>query len=142
MAKSKTKKFRGSMTHGRGKKAGRGSGLRGGRGMAGMNKHRFVSRVFIERETGKPYWGRVGFKRHPMKGDTAVTNVGRLEELFPGQTEIDLTEAGFEKLLGAGTIRSAVTVTVPEATGSAVAKVEEAGGKVVVAGGSSAEPKE
>lgn len=132
MGKTKTKKFRGSMTHGRGKKAGRGSGLRGGRGNAGMNKHKFVARLFIERETNKPYWGRVGFKRHPIAGDTVVANVGRLEELFPGQTEIDLTSAGFEKLLGAGQVRSALTVTVASATDSAVAKIEEAGGKVVV----------
>lgn len=137
MAKTKTKKFRGSMTHGRGKKAGRGAGLKGGRGNAGMNKHRFISRLFIERETNKPYWGRVGFKRNtPEKKELNVTNVGRLEELFPGQTEIDLTSAGYDKLLGAGTVRSAVTVTVPTATDSAVQKIEEAGGKVVLPGGS------
>ena len=135
MAKTKTKKFRGSMTHGRGKKAGRGAGLRGGRGRAGMNKHRFVSRLFIERETGKPYWGRVGFKRHAPTSDAEnITNVGRLEEMFPGQAEIDLGAAGYDKLLGAGSVRGTLTVTVARATDSAVSKIEAAGGKVVVSG--------
>ena len=35
---SRTKKMRGSRTHGRGAKAGRGAGLTGGRGMAGLAK--------------------------------------------------------------------------------------------------------
>lgn len=134
MAKTKTKKFRGSMTCGRGKKAGRGSGLRGGRGNAGLHKHRYTTTVMWENE-GYRHFGRVGFKRHPsLSTAKEVTNVGRLEESFPGETEIDLGANGIDKLLGAGTVRSAVTVTVAEATDSAVAKIEAAGGKVVLTG--------
>lgn len=131
MGKTKTKKFRGSMTHGRGKKAGRGAGLRGGRGMAGINKHRVIQKIFIERATNKPYWGRVGFKRpqHLAKANE-VTNVGRLDGEYPGQDTIDLTAAGIDKLLGAGSIDRAVTVKVAEASASAVEKIEAAGGKV------------
>src|SRR6266571_3554388 len=38
---SRTRKLRGSRTHGRGKKHGRGAGGRGGTGMAGLHKHKF-----------------------------------------------------------------------------------------------------
>lgn len=134
MGKTKTKKFRGSMTHGRGKKAGRGAGLRGGRGMAGINKHRVVTKILMERASGKPYWGRVGFKRFQSQANEVI-NVGRLEERFPGQSEVDLTAAGVDKLLGAGSIASAVTVTVESASPSATRKIEAAGGKVVTPGG-------
>ena len=40
---SKTDKYRGSRTHGRGKKAGRGAGKRGGKGNAGLLKHKYIS---------------------------------------------------------------------------------------------------
>lgn len=133
MVKNKTKKFRGSMTHGRGKKAGRGAGLRGGRGMAGINKHKVVTKILIERATGKPYWGRVGFKRPQsvVKANTVV-NVGRLAEDFPGQSEIDLGAAGIDKLLGAGNVGTALKVTVAQASPSAIGKIEAAGGSVTV----------
>lgn len=137
MARTKTKKFRGSMTHGRGKKAGRGAGLRGGRGMAGINKHKVVTKILMEKASGKPYWGRIGFKRFQSKANEVI-NVGRLEELFPGQTEVDLAAAGFDKLLGAGALKGAVTITVGEASPSAVEKVEAAGGKVILADGGDA----
>lgn len=128
---SKAKRFRRHRTHGRGKKAGRGSGLRGGRGMAGINKHRRTQMIAIERATHRPYWGRVGFKRHiTLQSNKETTNVGRLEEEHPGSTSIDLAQAGVDKLLGAGTVRSAITVRVPEATESAISKIEAAGGKV------------
>ena len=43
---SKANKHRGRCrTHGRGHKAGRGAGKRGGRGNAGMNKHRVMTRI-------------------------------------------------------------------------------------------------
>lgn len=128
---SKAKRFRKHRTHGRGKKAGRGSGLRGGRGMAGINKHRRTQMIAIERATHKPYWGRVGFKQ-PLSLQThkETTNVGRLEEQHPGEETIDLATLGVDKLLGAGTVRKAVQVRVPEATASAVSKIEAAGGSV------------
>ena len=42
----KANKHRGrNRYHGRGKKAGRGAGKRGGRGLAGINKHRVMTRI-------------------------------------------------------------------------------------------------
>lgn len=39
---SRTNKFRGRRTHGRGKKSGRGAGKMGGHGNAGLLKHKFM----------------------------------------------------------------------------------------------------
>jgi len=130
LAKTKTKKFRGSATNGRGKKAGRGAGLRGGRGNAGLHKHRYATTVIWENQ-GYRHFGRVGFKRHPsISKANIVINVGRLEERFPGLTEIDLTAAGIDKLLGAGGVAAALTVKVGTASPSAVEKIQAAGGSV------------
>ena len=43
---------------------------------------------------------------------------------------INLTEMGFDKLLGRGNIDSPLTITVNEASAKAIQKVEAAGGSV------------
>ena len=140
----KNERHRGSRTHGRGKKAGRGAGLRGGRGNAGLNKHNQL-KVKIDNPR---YFGRIGFKRHPSLHDNKGTiNVGNIQSDLPKYLKsgmakkegksiiIDLTETDYEKLLGSGVIKTPVTIKVNEATQRAMDKVEAAGGKVEVSGG-------
>ena len=55
---SKTQKFRGSRTHGRGKKAGRGAGKHGGHGNAGLHKHKYIHMLKFD----PMHFGRHGFK--------------------------------------------------------------------------------
>lgn len=135
MAKGgKAKKMRGSMTHGAGRKARRGAGLKGGRGRAGANKHRFVQ---LQIKGGKhPHlaakpFGSKGFTSKSRTPADVTINVSDLAAQFDG-TEIDLTAAGFTKLLGNGSAPANVTVTVAKATDSAVEKIEAAGGSVVL----------
>ena len=45
--------------------------------------------------------------------------------------DVNLTEAGIDKLLGNGNIVSKVNVTVSEASESAVEKIKAAGGSIV-----------
>lgn len=114
-------------TNGRGHKAGRGAGKRGGRGNAGMNKHRVMTRI----KYMPNHWGMHGFNRDPSLRNVSVTlNVGQLEEMAAGADSIDLTELGIDKLLGSGRISSSLTVTVESASAKAVEKVEAAGGTV------------
>ncbi len=135
----KNERHRGSRTHGRGKKAGRGAGLRGGRGNAGLNKHNQL-KVKID---NPDYFGRKGFKRHPsLQNNKGTINVGDIQSDLPKYLEsgmakkegknivIDLTETDYEKLLGGGIIKSPLTIKVYEATQKARDKVEAAGGKV------------
>ena len=127
VARTKTKKFRGSRTHGKGIKGGRGAGLRGGRGNAGLHKHKFMHMLKYMPD----HFGVHGFKRPSSVIHTDKTiNVGQLEEKFPGKKEIDLTKAGYDKLLGSGRIQTSVHVKVKKATENAVEKISKKGGEV------------
>ena len=117
------------MTHGRGKKAGRGAGLRGGRGNAGLGKHR----TMYMQKYMPDHFGRYGFTRHALKKqDPVIINVGKLEEVYPNQKTIDLTKEGYTKLLGGGTINSKITVKVTAASEKAIDKIKAQGGEVKI----------
>ncbi len=138
---SRTRKMRGSRTHGRGKKHGRGHGDRGGTGNAGLHKHKFKWMLINDPD----HFGAHGFVRHHHGlGKTLSINVedveGRLEAFvaqgFAAKTgdayEVDLGKAGFRKLLGGGDVGQPLRITVEAATEAAKAKVEAAGGTVTV----------
>ena len=130
MGKTKTKKFRGSGKHGRGRKAGRGKGLRGGKGNAGLHKHKYATTVKWQAE-GYFHFGRVGIKPVEVQGVAdSVINVGDLAMRFPNQTNLDLAQHGITKLLGAGDVPGAVTVKVEAASASAIEKIKAKGGNV------------
>jgi len=126
-------KFRGRCrTHGRGHKAGRGAGKRGGRGNAGMNKHRVMTRV----KYMPNHWGMHGFNRHPTLRTVNITcNVSDLAELAGDSDSVDLADHGIDKLLGSGRISNAISVTVAQASAKAIEKIEAAGGSVTVSEG-------
>lgn len=140
MARKATEKFRGSRTYGRGKKAGRGAGMRGGKGNAGLHKHKYITTV----KHFPDYFGRPSMKRPPcLQTHKTVINLGKIQEFLPrfvaegmaekkgDMIEINLSEQGIDKLLGAGSIQASVRIIVDEATERAIAKVEKAGGEVV-----------
>jgi len=108
---SRTRKFRGLRTHGRGIKAGRGAGKQGGRGNAGLHKYKFKSMLIYAPD----HFGRHGFKRPPeIVARPLSLNVGELEAFVPaleaaqalsreGETFVaDLAKAGVDRLLGGG----------------------------------------
>ena len=124
---TKANKHRGrNRYHGRGKKAGRGAGKRGGRGNAGMNKHRVMTRI----KYMPGHWGMHGFNRHPKLRKVNVSiNLLEVSQMAEGDS-IDLTEMGYDKLLGSGRIDRALNITVGSASARAIEKVEAAGGSV------------
>jgi large subunit ribosomal protein L15 len=92
-----------------------------------MNKHRVMTRI----KYMPKHWGMHGFNRDPSLRNVSVTiNVGQLEELANGATDLDLSALGIDKLLGTGKVSSALTVTVDSASAKAVEKIEAAGGSV------------
>ncbi|MBE6525558.1 MAG: uL15 family ribosomal protein [Candidatus Methanomethylophilaceae archaeon] len=136
---SRTKKFRGLRTHGRGKKAGRGAGIIGGHGNAGLGKTKKIYMLKYDRN----HFGHYGFKRPQcMVEANSTLNVSELQEQADrfvalgfatkdGDVyNINLTEAGIDKLLGSGNIDVKVNVIVSEASAKAVEKIEAAGGSV------------
>jgi len=126
------------MTHGRGKKAGRGAGLRGGKGNAGLLKHRYMYMM----KNMPDHFGRHGFKRPPSIVKKVKTiNVGELEELFPSKKDIDLGKEGYSKLLGSGNIKTKLKIKVDSASSKAIEKIEGKGGEVVLPKEPVAEPE-
>ena len=140
---SRTRKFRGLRTHGRGIKAGRGAGKQGGRGNAGLHKYKFKSMLIYAPD----HFGRHGFHRPPGSVETfTAVNVGALEGLVPrleaagaiskdGATFVaDLSKIGIDRLLGGGRARGTWKVYVAHASEHARAKVtvlaEAPGGNV------------
>ena len=117
------------MTHGRGKKAGRGAGLKGGRGNAGLLKHRYM----YMKKNMPDHFGKHGFKRpQGTKKEVNTINVSELEEKYTGKKTIDLTSDGIDKLLGSGEINSKIKVKVDNASEKAIKKIEEKGGEVIL----------
>ena len=136
---SRTRKFRGLRTHGRGKKAGRGAGIIGGHGNAGLDKSKKIWTLKYDRN----HYGRYGFKRPQCTVEANATiNVAELGEQIDRFVSmgfatkdgdaytVNLSEAGIDKLLGSGNIDAKVNVIVAAASASAVEKIEAAGGSV------------
>ncbi|MCI4322662.1 MAG: 50S ribosomal protein L15 [Thermoplasmata archaeon] len=127
---SRTRKFRGSRTHGRGIKAGRGAGKQGGRGNAGLHKYKFKSMLIYAPD----HFGRHGFKPQIVTYH-AATNVGDLDRRLPefelagavskdGETKVlDLSKVGIDRLLGTGTSQHKWKIYVEHASDRAKAKV-------------------
>lgn len=135
---SKTRKLRGSRTYGRGRGRSHnyGSGNRGGFGRAGSGK---------KGDAKKPSFWKNPFKKKAFgmqEGtDKKVINVGQVQErveklIAEGKVKadkkitLDLGKLGYEKLLGSGNIKYAVSITISEATEKAVTKVQNAKGDV------------
>jgi len=141
---SRTKKFRGLRTHGRGIKAGRGAGKQGGRGNAGLHKYKFKSMLIYAPD----HFGRHGFSRPDEVSERPnALNVGELDAFVPileaagalsrdGEAFLaDLTKAGVDRLLGGGTTARPWKVKVAYATRHAREKV------TVLSEGPAAAPK-
>jgi large subunit ribosomal protein L15 len=127
---SRTRKFRGSRTHGRGIKAGRGAGKQGGRGNAGLHKYKFKSMLIYAPD----HFGRHGFKPQIVTVHSA-TNVGDLDRRLPefalagavqleGDTVVlNLAKVGIDRLLGTGSSLHTWKIYVEHASERAKAKV-------------------
>ncbi len=129
---SRTRKFRGLRTHGRGIKAGRGAGKQGGRGNAGLHKYKFKSMLIYAPD----HFGRHGFKRpREIVATPASINVGDLDRFLPeleakgalardGEAYVaDLTKVGIDRLLGKGSSERSWKVIVAHASRHAREKV-------------------
>ncbi|MDT7865300.1 MAG: uL15 family ribosomal protein [Desulfurococcales archaeon] len=120
----------------------RKSGSRGGKGAAGLGKHEWTWTI----KYAPDWYGKRGFtpRRSKASYHKTVVNVGDLAEIVDrlkstgkakmedGMVEVNLADMGVEKLLGEGEIMVPVKVIVSEASETAVKKIEEAGGKVIL----------
>ena len=127
----KIRKKRGSRTCGYGmSKKHRGGGSRGGRGKAGMLKHKKTWMIKYDPD----HFGKKGFKV-PVKAKN-VTKAITLRDLDAlakklNKTEIDVSEFGYEKILSKGFLTQPLTIKAKKIVDRARQKIEESGGKVV-----------
>jgi len=134
-------KLRGSRTVAGGcSKKRRGAGNRGGKGKAGGHKHHWTWMVKFDPK----HFGKYGFKRpqgasyvyNPVNIDFLDENSDKLLSQGIATTEdnkviIDVTELGYNKVLGKGKINKALTIKAPQFSQSALKKIEEAGGEAI-----------
>lgn len=136
----KTRKKRGSRTHGWGQVGQHRN--RGVKGKRKVGRHKHLWTYVIKHEP--KYFGKKGFTSpKSLKGEINVINVGQLDELLDklsiekqlqkkrGKAFLDLEKLGYHKLLGAGKITQAVTVKVPSYSEDAARKIKEAGGQIL-----------
>lgn len=138
----KINKLRGTRSNGGGcTKKRRGAGHRGGRGQAGGHKHHWSWMVINDPK----HFGKYGFKR-PQKTIKKVNpvNLSYLDEKSDELLEkglatkekdsiiIDVTQLGYNKVLGSGKITKPLTIKAPEFSASAELKIQEAGGEAVI----------
>ena len=132
----KTRKMRGSRTHGYGRIGQhRDAGSKGQR-KVGRHKHLWSYVTTYEPD----YFGKHGFTSpQSLKRKEKVINITKLEEIAvstqteKGKTNVDLTSLGYTKLLGTGKITKPLTVTVPACSKTAEEKIKKAGGQVLTA---------
>jgi len=114
--------------------------MRGGKGKAGGRKHFWIRTVKYEPDRYK----KVGFKPpSALEAAPETINVGELRNLalkMYGAKAIeaggepialDLTELGYDKLLGRGKVRIPLRLRVPAHSAKALEKVEAADGEIV-----------
>lgn len=136
----KSRKNRGSHTHGGGsKKKRRGAGNKGGRGKAGTGKKADQKKPSYWKD--EDYFGKKGHKRQSPRKETI--NVNHLDSIVEGLVEegkaekdgdtyhVDLDDIDVEKLLGSGFTDKEIEVTVEHASSGAKKRIEEAGGDVI-----------
>ena len=106
----------------------RHSGKQGGHGNAGLHKHKWSWTILNDPD----HFGRDPFRPPGYVRPARWVNVGQLDGLSGGAKSLDLSSMGIGKLLGSGEVARAYEVKVDSFTKKAQAKIEAAGGKILV----------
>ena len=135
----KTRKLRGSRTCGYGRVGQhRKSGGRGGKGKAGLKKHKWTWIV----KYAPDYFGKHGFKPPKRTPIRSWINVNQLDEIYDKLLKediiekkddkilIDLIKLGYDRLLGSGEIKGSYHIIANSFTNRAKEKIEKAGGLI------------
>ncbi len=132
--RKKSRRQQGSQTHGRGaKERTRGSGSRGGKGMAGTGKRADHRKSYILNIYGNDYFGgdktlRRG-KPHPK---LSVINIGDVQtRLAALKSENGIIDLSSYKILGTGKVTAKLKIKAAAASASAIDKVKQAGGEII-----------
>lgn len=143
--RKKNTRLRAKTTHGYGSmKKNRGAGHRGGRGRAGSGKRGDVKKPSLMWEKGHKHKGKVGFTSHSRSETVVAINLALLEQRLESYISnklvekkgdvyfVDLSKLKYTKLLGTGKVNNKYEIITKLASQRAIAKIEEAGGKVIL----------
>ncbi|MDA3836067.1 MAG: uL15 family ribosomal protein [Nanoarchaeota archaeon] len=115
----------------------RGSGHKGGVGMAGTGKRCDSKKTLVQKMYGHGYFGKQGITSKKTVRDIGQRiNVGELSSNLPKFAK--KTKDGYAivlpkyKILGSGDVTEKLVITCYEASKTAIEKVETAGGSVIV----------
>lgn len=135
--KKRGKKAAGYGSH----KKHRGGGSRGGRGLAGLHKHKVMTMIKFMPD----HFGKRGFRRPKVVTKNVRTiNLDELdykiEELLKEKKvkkegnfiKVNLSDLGYDKLLGNGKVKHKLIIEGKSFSKQAIKKLEESGGKAVV----------
>lgn len=126
----KSGRFRGSHTHGRGgKKKARGSGHRGGFGMAGTGKRGDQKKTQILKLGMEEYFGKRKTKMAHSKIKLKTLNLDRIGEVKDG------TDYSDYKVVGQLNKNIKLNIIAAAASPAAIKSVEKHGGKLTIKGG-------
>jgi len=128
--KRKSVRMRGTRYHGWAAKKHKGSGNRGGKGMAGTGKKAGQKLSYIHKYL-MPYSGKQGYtSRKTEKKKNDVINIGDIQKKYKAG-EINLENY---KILGGGEIKGKFVIKAKSFSKQAREKIEKAGGKIIVSG--------
>lgn len=131
----KTRKFRGSRTHGWGQVGQhRSTGHKGGHGQAGQLKHHFSSMLkydpnhFGHDSTNPPT--RVVIKKWINIRDLDALYI-KFGKIIDNKQILDLTSMGYEKLLGGGNVTQQYDIKIANFTKLAETKIKKLQGSII-----------
>ena len=128
--RNKRSRARGDRTLGYAMKKHKGSGNRGGKGMAGTGKRADHRKSWVIKNQF-PYFGKQGMtSRSTKKKVNKVINLWQIAEKYKSG-ELKLLDC---TILGDGEISGKYIITAKSVSKSAREKIEKAGGKVIVVG--------
>lgn len=140
--RAKSSRFRGTHTHGRGfKKKGRGSGHRGGFGMAGTGKRGDQKKTMVLNLYGGDYFGKdKTLRRKPVVKPKIIT-LAYLNENLPSlikQEKVVESKGIYEinlegcKIIGNDHVHHKLRIKAKSASKGAIEKVKAAGGEIIL----------
>jgi large subunit ribosomal protein L15 len=126
--RNKKSRARGDRTLGWAMKKHKGSGNRGGKGMAGTGKRADQRQTWVIKYQ-YPYFGKQGVtSRSTKKRDNKVINLKDISEKYKAG-DVDLKDY---KILGDGEISEKYSIKAKACSESARKKIEKAGGKIIL----------
>lgn len=131
------RKFRGRRTYHGSHKKWRGGGSRGGRGAAGLHKHKWSWIVKYDKE----HFGKITNKSHKEKIEAVnIDYLNKKAETFLKEKiaekegnaiKINVAKLGYDKVIGGGKVTMPLIVEAKSFSKSAQEKIVKAGGKAV-----------